>query len=283
MKVLLTGARGQLATEVARGWAGRAEVVALDAAALDVTRLGDVRAQVRSIGPAAVVNCAAYNAVDRAEDDFAAACLVNGIGPRNLAIAAEEQGVPLVHFGTDYVFDGEKDTPYTIADAPRPLSRYGESKLLGESMVRTLCRRHLVIRLSWVFGAGGDSFPRKLVAWSAGKRQLRVVTDQVSCPTYTVDAAELIWKLRDAGAYGLYHLSNTGVCSRFEWARFIAARVGLEVEVLPATERDFPTPARRPRYSALDPFPLLETVGALAPPWQEATERFLSEQGAVRR
>jgi dTDP-4-dehydrorhamnose reductase len=278
MRVLVTGARGQLGVDVVRLLDGHADVIALDRAALDVTRLPDVRARVRGAAPTVIVNCAAYNAVDRAEEEPAAALLGNGIGPRNLAVAAEELGIPLVHFGTDYVFDGEQRRPYTIADAPRPISRYGESKLLGETFVRTLCRRHLVVRVSWVFGAGATSgFPHKLRAWSADRRELRVVTDQVSSPSYTRDVADLVWKLVEAGAWGLYHVTGGGACSRFEWARFVARRAGLPVETLPATERDFPTPARRPRFSALDPCPLAETIGVAAAPWQEATERFLAE------
>jgi dTDP-4-dehydrorhamnose reductase len=279
----ITGGRGQLGLDLQK-LCDRESVpcVATDLPGLDISDLAAVRAAVRAAAPSILVNCAAYNAVDQAEKEPRAAIRGNAIGPRNLAIVAEELGIPLVHFGTDYVFDGRTEVPYTIADAPAPINAYGASKLLGETFVRTLCRRHYVVRLSWVFGAGNTNFPKKILEWSRGRDSLKVVTDQVSCPAYTVDVAECVRSLVDTGAYGLYHLANGGYCSRLEWARFIVQQAGLPVEIVPATEADFPTPARRPRFTALDPYPLAETIGREPPAWQDATSRFLAEIGVGR-
>jgi dTDP-4-dehydrorhamnose reductase len=280
-RLLVTGAMGQLGRAIACSCDRRGiEHVDADLAELDITSLDRVREAMAGARPDAIVNCAAYNQVDLAETEWRDAFAVNGLGPAWLAVAAEERGIPLVHFSTDYVFDGRKGSPYTVADAPGPVSRYGESKLLGEVRVQSLCRRHLVVRLSWLFGAGPDSFPRKVLAWARGRSRIEVVDDQVSSPTYTVDVAPLALDLLRTGAWGLYHLTNAGHCSRFEWARRIVGVAGVDVEVVPVGSDRFPTPARRPAFSAMDPFPLPRVLGSEPPEWEDATDRFLKEQVA---
>lgn len=283
MKVLLTGARGQLGQDFQRLFAQKGiGCVATDLAELDITCLPAVREISRAETPSVIINCSAYNAVDRAETDFDQACLVNALGPKNLAIAAEEIGAACLHFSTDYVFDGEKGAPYQVTDEPRPVNRYGESKLLGERWVTQTAQRCFVVRLSWVFGQGNDNFVKKILKWSQTKQELKVVTDQVSRPAYTTDVAACSWELVLTGAYGLYHLANTGSCSRHEWAVTILRKAGRSTAVLPATEKDFPTPARRPKYSVLDLFPLSQVIDREPPHWQEATERFLIEEGILK-
>ncbi|MBN2493233.1 MAG: dTDP-4-dehydrorhamnose reductase [Deltaproteobacteria bacterium] len=283
MRILITGAAGQLGQDLLKLCARRGvDTLACSRKRLDVSDLSAVRKVFEAEKLGAVINCAAYNDVDRAERERSAACLANAIGPRNLAIAAEEHGVPLMHFSSDYVFDGRKTELYGIAEQPRPLSYYGRSKLLGEQFVRTLCRRHFIVRLSWVFGANGDSFARKVIRWAEENSEIKIVKDQVSSPSYTVDLAPAVLALLDTGAYGLYHLTNSGHCSRFDWAKRIVDRAGLDAWVVPVDSSAFPSPAERPRFSAMDSFPLQEILGYEMPDWKDATERFLEEIGALK-
>jgi dTDP-4-dehydrorhamnose reductase len=198
-----------------------------------------------------------------------------------LAQAAREHGCILVHYSTDYVFDGKKTTPYTIVDRPSPISLYGESKLLGEEQLKLNGERFFLIRTSWVFGQGNENFVTKLLQWAKNKQELKVVTDQVSSPTCTPDLAQATLKLLETGRYGLYHICNNGSCSRHEWAEFILRQIKWNGKLLPALSADFQTPADRPQYSVLDSFPYMQLVGEELPNWQVATLNFLKENGVI--
>ena len=279
MKLLITGAHGQLAAEITRTLKERAvEFMAPEESDLDITDAAKVFSAIEGYGPDVVINCAAYNAVDLAESQWQKAFMINGTGVRNLANASQKTGAMLVHFGTDFVFDGTKASPYTIVDSPRPLSKYGESKLLGEMYVRDLTQRFFLIRLSWVFGSGEFSFPTKVLQWASKNRKLRIVDDQTASPSYTSHLARAVLDLIATEAFGVYHMTNAGHCSRYEWARFILEHTGWEGELEPANSGEFDTPATRPPFSALDNFPLKETIGYLLPTWQEATEEFLNKK-----
>ena len=185
-------------------------------------------------------------------------------GVDNALDACEEAGIPLMHFSTDFVFAGDKGSPYTIADEPAPLGAYARSKLLGERMVAGLCRRHFVVRLSWVFGDSGEvNFPRKVLGWAKDREVIRVVDDQVSRPAYTPDLVPPLWKLLKSGAFGLYHLANEGICSRFEWASHLVRSAGLGTTVQPARTADFSEAARRP----VSPCRSVPAAGPSASPW----------------
>lgn len=282
MRVLVTGSEGQLAREVRRLLALRGDVVeGHDRDVLDISDFFAVSKMTSEVMPDYIINCAAYNDVDGAETRWEDAFLVNGIGVKNLAIAARKHGAVLVHFSSDYVFDGEAHRSYTIADVPSPLNMYGQSKLLGEELLKDHGERYFLIRTSWVFGRGAFSFPLKILEWASKNRTLRVVDDQVASPTYASDLAEAALKLMATKNYGLYHITNSGFCSRFEWAEFILANIGWKGELLRAGSDEFSTPARRPAYSVLDNFPLSQTIGGLLPSWQDATGRFLKEAGAL--
>lgn len=279
MKYLVTGARGQLAAEIMGLLDKRSvEYKAFNEFELDITSASHVLSAVEGHRPDVVINCAAYNSVDDAEQNWQKAFMINGVGVRNLAIASQKAGAVLVHFGTDFVFDGTKGSPYTIVDSPNPLSKYGESKLLGEMYVRDLLKRFFLIRLSWVFGSGEFSFPTKVLQWSSKSRKLRIVDDQTASPSYTGHLAKAVLDLIATEAFGLYHMTNAGHCSRYEWARFIMEKTGWAGELEPAKSVEFDTPAKRPPFSILDNFPLQETVGYLLPTWQEATEEFLNKK-----
>ncbi|WP_036226270.1 dTDP-4-dehydrorhamnose reductase [Mesoaciditoga lauensis] len=279
MKLLITGSNGQLAKEVIKESEKREyEYVAFDHKALDIIDLEKVREAVKNEKPDFVINCAAYNAVDKAEEDWKTAYLVNGIGPKNLAIACEENNCAFVHYSTDYVFDGQKDTPYTVADASNPLNQYGKSKLLGEKFVQSLSTRYFLIRVSWVFGVGNETnFAKKVLNWASKNETLKIVDDQISSPTYAVDLAKATLDLVKTGAYGLYHITSPESCSRYEWAEYILKLTGWKGNLLPAKSHEFKTAAKRPKYSFMNSFPLKKTIGYNLIGWREATERFIEE------
>jgi len=245
---------------------------------LDITDIKSIRELVSSARPDAIINCAAYNAVDKAEEDWKNAFLVNAIGPKNLAITASESEIPLMHFSTDYVFDGKKGSPYFVWDRPTPLSNYGQSKLYGERLVSLFTNRCFVVRLSWVFGAGNTNFVKKILEWSKEKDELKVVDDQISSPSYTVDLSRAIIDLLETGNYGIYHMTNSSHCSRYEWAKYILELTGWKGKIIPVKSTEFKTEAQRPELSALDSFPLKETIGYELPDWKDATERFIVAQ-----
>ncbi len=244
---------------------------------LDIADLKSIRELVSSTRPDAIINCAAYNAVDKAEEDWRNAFSVNAIGPKNLAIIANEFRIPLMHFSTDYVFDGKKGSPYFVWDEPKPLSKYGQSKLYGEQLVSLFTNRCFVVRLSWVFGAGNTNFVTKILEWSKEKDELKVVDDQISSPAYTVDLSKGILDLLSTECYGIYHMANSGSCSRYDWAKYILELSGWKGRLIPAKSSEFKTAAQRPEFSAMDTFPLEETIGYRLPDWRDATERFLKE------
>ena len=278
MKVLITGANGQLGQDVQKLFRKESiDYIAAGSKTLDISDLKAVSQFFANNPVDVVVNCAAYNTVDLAETEWRKAFAINGLGVRNLAIAANKTGALLLHYSSDYVFDGLSGNPYTVVDLPNPVSNYGRSKLLGEQYIRDLADQFILIRTSWVFGAGNENFPKKIISWSIDKAELKVVTDQVSSPTYTVDLAQTTLDLIKKEAFGLYHISNSGYCSRYEWATYILELIGWEGNLVPAISEEFVTAAKRPPFSALDNFGLQETIGINLPDWQDATRRFLKE------
>jgi len=219
--------------------------------------------------------------VDKAEENWQLAFLVNGIAVRNLALAANEIKAILVHYSTDFVFDGKKGQPYTIYDEPNPISKYGESKLLGERFIQQHALKYYLIRVSWVFGDGPVNFARKVLEWYQGKKELKIVTDQISVPTYTVDLAKATSDLLTTDAYGIYHITNTSYCSRYQWAEYILKTTGWEGELIKSNSEEFRTPAKRPEFSVLDNFGTFEILNYKLPDWKNATKRYLREIGAI--
>ncbi len=278
MKILITGSKGQLAQEVAAQAKARGDtIIPFSRAYLDISDFSAVSSAVASASPDVIINCAAFNDVDGAETDWETAFLANGVGVKNLATASERAGAVLVHFSSDYVFNGHTDRPYTIADLPDPISSYGQSKLLGEENLAASASRYFLIRTSWVFGNGAHSFPLKVLQWASSKRELRIVDDQEASPTYCVDLARAALKLINTGRFGIYHVTNTGYCSRYGWAAYILEQRGWDGVLVPAKSNEFDLPALRPAFSVLDNFPLASTIGEEMPHWKDATDRFLKE------
>lgn len=283
MKVLVTGAQGQLGQEMVNQCTIRGiDCTAAGSKTLDITDQKSVNLMVKTHNPDIIFNCAAYNAVDRAEEEWKKAFSVNGLGVRHLALAANECGSVLVHYSTDYVFDGNSNHPYTVADTPHPISRYGESKVFGETIVRDLCHRYFLIRVSWLFGRGNTNFVSKVLEWSREKTEIAVVDDQIASPTYTVDLAKASLDLVSTHSFGLYHITNEGACPRYDWARYILEKTGWTGKLVRVKSSAFKTPAQRPAYSVLDNFGTSETLGYTLPSWQDATSRYLQEIGVLR-
>lgn len=278
MKVLVTGAASMLARDLVPCLQGRGHaVLALTHPELDITDQQAVRRNAASFRPALIINCAAYNSVDDAEEEEHLAATVNGLGVHNLCLVCQERDIPLVHFSTDYVFDGAKDGPYTVYDQPNPINAYGRSKLLGEKYVLWLLNRFCLIRTSWLFGAYGSNFVETMLTLAQEGKQVSVVTDQKGCPTWTQSLSEAVADLIESGRYGIYHATNSGPTTRFDYAMEIFRLAGTGTKVLPITTDHFPRPARRPLNSVLDPFPLPLVLGRQMPPWQEALAQYLEK------
>lgn len=276
MKVLLTGAGGQLGKELSRLLPEKGhETVPLARADLDITNPHAVSRTIEEHAPDLTINAAAFTGVDAAETEAEAAYAANALGPRNLAVACERQGCALLHVGTNYVFNGGSERPYETFDPPNPISVYGRTKLAGDEYVMRLCRRWYVVRTASVYGDGGN-FVRTMLRLAAERDELRVKSDEYVSPTYARDLASGIVEVLEAGEYGVYHLTNSGSCSWYEFAREIFRLSGAEVRVTPVPASEFPLPAPRPANG------LLSALGSpRLRPWQEALAEYLRREGVV--
>ena len=267
MRILITGGRGQLGRELQVAFAAQT-VSAPDEPELDVTDAAAVGREVDAFRPELIIHAAAYTDTRGCEDDPGRAMRVNGDGARNVALACRRVGAALLYVSTNEVFDGAKGEPYQEADEPRAINAYGSSKLLGEQHVRSLHRNAYIVRTAWLYGGGSD-FPAKVL--QAGSGELRMVTDEVASPTWARDLAEAIALLveRDAPP-GIYHLTNSGRCSRFEWAEQVLALAGRQDIVLrPITHAEYNAPYRKPAFSALANT-AAAALGVVLRPWPEA-------------
>jgi dTDP-4-dehydrorhamnose reductase len=280
MKYLITGKNGQLARAFQQELGRRtADFLAPDESAFDITDRAAILEAIRSYKPDVIINCAAYNLVDKAEQDRDKVFSVNAEGPGILAAAARKNNAVLVHFGSDYVFDGAKENGlYTEQDPVHPLNVYGESKQQGERLVQEATDRHLIFRLSWVFGEGKQNFIHKLSEWSQSNDFLKIACDEFSVPTYTHTVVHVTMQALEQGAFGLYHLTNSGYCSRYEWAQYILAQLGINKFVRPVSMDSFKLPARRPGFSAMSNEQICRRLGIRIPTWQEAVAAFIRER-----
>jgi len=270
---LITGRDGQLAREFLERLGNNA--TGLSHKELDIGNLETVLECLYTLKPKVIINCAAYNAVDLAEERYYEAIRTNTIGPRNLAYGAKKIGAFLVHFSTDYVFDGLKKSPYIEEDPPNPLNLYGKSKLMGEISIREESLRYLIFRVSWVFGKGRQNFIYKLLKWAEEKEIIEVSSDEVSSPTSTSTIVDITMKAISEGLTGLYHLTNSGYTSRYEWAVFILKRLGAKKSIIPVPSSKFNLPAKRPAFSAMSNERISGLLSTTIPDWQEATIKTL--------
>ena len=292
MRILLLGKIGQLGWELNRTLAPLGEVTALDYPEIDLVG-SEIQRTIEKLHPQVIVNATAYTAVDRAEEEREIAGAINGRAPGLMATAANAIGAGLIHYSTDYVFDGKKGEPYLETDAPNPLGVYGQTKLEGEQAIQRADGAYLILRTSWVYNMRGDNFVRKALQWARQRRVMRVVTDQVSSPTWARMLAEITAQLLARSAdspsrwieenKGVYHLAGSGYASRMEWVQEILrldARPEEQVvqEIQPALTSDFPTPAERPLYSALSCGHFQQTFGLSLPDWRVALMLAMAER-----
>jgi dTDP-4-dehydrorhamnose reductase len=283
LKFLITGKNGQLAQTFIRRFEAHAiSYSAPDEIQLDITNSKAVADAVAALKPDVIINCAAYNLVDQAEQARDTVFAVNAIGPRNLAQAAAAQKALLVHFGSDYVFDGLKENGlYTESDPVNPLNEYGRSKLAGERFVLEELDQCLVLRLSWVFGPGKQNFIHKLIEWSKSSEYLKIACDEFSVPTYTGMVVDSTLKAIEQGVTGRYHLTNSGFCSRYEWAKLIVSTIGVNKFIRPVTMDAFNLPAKRPKFSAMNNSKLAGHLNVDIPSWEESVRSFLRESASA--
>ncbi|EIW16036.1 MULTISPECIES: dTDP-4-dehydrorhamnose reductase [Pelosinus] len=275
MKILVTGANGQLGREIAIQGRGH-ELILADSDTLDITNAEDVKSYFSDVKPQVVIHCAAYTNVDGAETDFDGAFRVNVVGAQNIAARCLEAGARMVYVSTDYVFDGENQELYREFDPVNPQSVYGRTKLQGEEIVRQILGRHFIVRTAWLYG-DGNNFVRTMLKLAETNDTLRVVHDQVGTPTSTVDLAKVILKLLSSDSYGTYHATCKGQCSWYEFACEIFRQTGKKINVVPVTTEEFPRPAKRPFHSVLDNYMLRMTVGDPMRDWQAALSEYLKK------
>jgi len=289
MNILITGANGQLGSELAKVLSIKkseigsisktyndATVICADVDNLDIADCSQVFNFVNKSKADVIINCAAYTNVDACETNKEAAFKVNALGPRNLAMAAEKAGAKLVHISTDYVFAGNGVVPYAEWDICNPQSVYGKTKYLGEQYVRELCSKYFIVRTAWLYGYSGSNFVKTIIKAAKERGELKVVNDQKGNPTNAADLAHHVLKIADTQEYGLYHCTGNGECSWFDFASKIVEYSKIECKVRPCTTNEFPRPAKRPAYSSLDNIMLRCTVGDEMRNWEEALKSFIN-------
>lgn len=289
-KIVITGARGLLGMELCRVFSAQNEIIGIgltpallspfsvQVKAVDITQSEKIAREIRDISPELVIHAAGYTNVDDCELNPDKAHLVNATGTKNVALACQECNVKLVYISTDYVFDGEKTSPYTEDDIPNPINVYGKSKLEGERYVTALLDKWVIVRTSWLFGKHGKNFVNTILSAAQQKPELHVVNDQVGCPTYSIDLAHEISRLLKTEEYGLYHITNNGSCSWYQFACKIVNWAGYDsVKVHPITSQDLGRPAPRPRNSVLAHKHLEATIGDNMRIWHSALEEYLSK------
>jgi dTDP-4-dehydrorhamnose reductase len=288
MKILITGAKGQLGTQIIKmlqsmnselgsvnSVYNSAEVVGIDVDQLDITDINAVKAYVSDLKPNVIINCAAYTNVDACEANEDLAFKVNSIGPRNLAIAAEDIAAKLVHISTDYVFSGTGTVPYKEYDITNPQSVYGSTKRMGEEYVKQFSSKHFIVRTAWLYGYYGNNFVKTIMKAAKEKGHLDVVDDQRGNPTNAEDLAYHILKLALAEEYGIYHCTGTGECSWYDFASRIVEYANIQCTVNPTTSDKINRAAKRPTFSSLDNMMLRCTVGDEMRQWEEALRVFI--------
>ena len=294
MNILVTGFKGQLGSELHRNLIGQAtelgalpealkgaSVNRVDLPEADISNLEQMRGIVEQNKPNVIINCAAYTNVDGCEADPDTALKVNALGARNMAVLANECGAKLIHISTDYVFPGDGRRPYQEWDMCGPNNVYGYSKLLGEQYVREFCDRYFIVRTAWLYGYEGGNFVKTILRIAKDSGELNVVDDQHGNPTNAADLAHHLLKLAAIEQYGIYHCTNNGECSWYEFAREIIRLAGFDCIVNPCTSAEFPRPAMRPAYSGMDNTMLRATVGDEMRSWQDAIAAYMSHYNKI--
>lgn len=280
MKILVTGAKGQLGFDIVKELAKRnIPHRGVDVEDFDITDREAVLNSVLEFRPAAVIHCAAYTAVDKAEDEQELCRKINEDGTRNIAEACKATDAKMLYISTDYVFPGDGTHFYKPGDSTAPASHYGKTKLAGEEAVKKFLKKFFIIRISWVFGQNGNNFVKTMLRLGKERDSLNVVSDQIGSPTYTADLAPLLCDMASGEKYGIYHATNEGICSWAEFAAEIFRQAGMDTQVNPVPSSEYPTKAKRPLNSRLDKSSLTEAGFIRLPNWKDALHRFLQSVG----
>lgn len=277
MKILVTGVNGQLGYDIVKECQKRnIEAVGVDVDEMDITNSKQVDKVIKKNKYDAVVHCAAWTAVDKAEDEIDACTKVNVVGTKNIVKVCKELDIPLMYFSTDYVFDGQGESEWKEYDERHPLNVYGQTKYEGELAVQTL-NRYFIVRIAWVFGVNGNNFIKTMLRLGKAHGAVSVVNDQIGSPTYTYDLAKLCVQMIQTNKYGIYHATNEGLCSWYEFACEIFKQAGMNVEVTPVDSTKFPAKAKRPNNSRMSKTMLDKNGFDRLPTWQDALSRYLKE------
>lgn len=282
--ILVTGAEGQLGSDLVSLLAlSGYKVIGMGRSQLDITNEKNVNEVVSLVKPKIIIHCAAFTQVDKAEAEIDIAFKINAIGTRNIATSAEKVHAKLIYISTDYVFDGNSTVPYHEFSPTAPINMYGSSKLAGEMMVRDFHSKFFIVRTSWVFGVNGANFVKTMLQLSRERDLLKVVNDQIGSPTYTIDLCKSMMQLMETDKYGIYHVTNTGSCSWFEFAKEIFRQTNIPVKLDPCTSDEFPQQAKRPKYSVLDNMGLRLHHFDPMPNWKDALMRFIARINAEKQ
>lgn len=282
MKVLVTGVKGQLGYDVVKELTGRKiEAVGVDIEEMDITDAASVDKVIKEAAPDAVIHCAAYTAVDAAEDNEELCRKVNVDGPRNIAAVCKELDIKMIQISTDYVFSGEGERLWEPEDAAAPQSVYGQTKYEGEVAVQELLDKYFIVRIAWVFGINGKNFVKTMLNLAKTRDTLTVVNDQFGSPTYTYDLAKLLVDMVQTEKYGIYHATNEGICSWYDFACAIFREAGVQMNVLPVSSAEYAAKAKRPSNSRMSKDKLEEMGFDRLPDWQDALKRYLVELGEI--
>jgi dTDP-4-dehydrorhamnose reductase len=277
MRVLVSGANGQLGYDVVKRLEeNNIECLGTDRKILDITNKEQVNGVISDYHPDVVIHCAAYTAVDKAEDEKEICHKINVLGTKYLAEACKDIDAKMVYISTDYVFDGEGERPFEVSDKPNPINYYGQTKYEGELEVQDILNKYFIVRISWVFGSHGNNFVKTMLRLGKEKEEISVVADEIGSPTYTHDLAKLLLEIIQTEKYGVYHATNEGYCSWYEFACEIFRQAGMDIKVDPIKSENYFAKAKRPKNSKLyknnlDSFNKLES-------WQEALHKFIKKE-----
>lgn len=276
MKVLVTGVKGQLGFDVVNELEKRGmEAVGVDIEEMDITDAESVHRVITNAAPDAVIHCAAYTAVDAAEDNVELCRRVNADGTKNIAVVCKELDIKMIYISTDYVFDGQGERFWEPDDERHPLNVYGQTKYEGELAVQETLEKYFIVRIAWVFGVNGKNFIKTMLRLAETNKRLTVVNDQYGSPTYTYDLARLLVDMVLTEKYGIYHATNEGICTWYEFACEIFKQAGIDMEVAPVSAAEYPAKAKRPENSRMSKDKLSENGFEKLPSWQDALKRYL--------